>query len=74
MGDSDGSGRQRSVLLLALVLFVGIVVPGLARHALGVAGYNNLGRLVFVLGYGLMVLVIWYVWVRPLDLTGPSGP
>ena len=74
MGDSDGSGRQRSVLLLALVLFVGIVVPGLARRALGVAGYSNLGRIVFVLGYGMMVLIIWYVWVRPLDLTGPSGP
>ena len=73
MGDSDGSGRQRSVLLIALVLLTGIVVPGLARRALGVAGYSNLGRAVFVLGYGLMVVILWYVWIRPLDLTGPSG-
>ena len=73
MGDSDGSGRRRNVLLIAVVLSVGIVVPGLARRALGVAGYSNLGRIVFVLGYGLMVLTIWYVWIRPLDLTGPPG-
>ena len=73
MGDSDGSGRQRSVLLIALVLLAGVVVPGLARRALGVAGYSNLGRVVFVLGYGIMVLILWYVWIRPLDLTGPSG-
>ncbi len=73
MGDEDGSGRRRNILLLALVLFVGVVAPGLARRALGVAGYSNLGRIVFVLGYGLMVLTIWYVWIRPLDLTGPSG-
>ena len=73
MGDSDGSGRRRNVLLLGLILFVGVAVPGLARRALGQAGYSNLGRVVFVLGYGLMVVVIWYVWIRPLDLTGPSG-
>ena len=73
MGDNGGSGRRRNIFLLALVLFVGIVVPGLARRALGQAGYTNLGRVVFVLGYGLMVVVVWYVWIRPLDLSGPSG-
>ena len=72
MSDNDGSGRRRNILLLALVLFVGVVVPGLARRALGLAGYTNLGRAVFVLGYGLMILIVWYVWIRPLDLSGPS--
>lgn len=73
MGDNDGSGSRRNILLLALVLFAGVAVPGLARRALGQAGYSDLGRVVFVLGYGLMVLAIWYVWIRPLDLSGPSG-
>ena len=58
-------------LLLIAVLFVGIVGSGLARRALGVAGYTNLGRLVFLLGYAGMVFTLWYGWVRPLDITGP---
>lgn len=63
---------SRNVLTLVGVLFVGIVGSGLARYLLGVAGYNTLGRFVFILGYGTMVLVLWYVWLRPLDLTGPN--
>jgi hypothetical protein len=71
--DANGTDRRRGVLLLALVLLVGVAGPGLARRFLGEAGYGNLGRLVFVLGYGTMVVVVWYVWIRPLDITGPSG-
>lgn len=63
---------SRNVLTLVGVLFVGIVGSGLVRYLLGVAGYNTLGRFVFILGYGTMVLVLWYVWLRPLDLTGPN--
>lgn len=75
-GMSDTERRElftRKVLPLVLVLVAGIVVPGLARRLLGLAGYTNLGRLVFVLGYGTMIVVIWYGWIRPLDIRGPSG-
>ncbi|MGM0590420.1 MAG: hypothetical protein ACQETI_02110 [Halobacteriota archaeon] len=72
MTDSDTQGRLNRKLLLALVLLVGIAGTGIARRLLGVAGYNDLGRLVFIVGYGTMVFVIWYGWIRPLDITGPA--
>jgi len=59
-------------VLLALILFVGIAGSGVARWGLGQLGYSDLGRLVFVMGYGGMVFVIWYGWIRPLDITGPE--
>lgn len=59
-------------LLLATVLLVGIAGTGIVRRQLGVLGYNGLGRLVFVLGYGGTVFVVWYGWIRPLDITGPT--
>jgi len=59
-------------LKFALVLAGGIILPGLADYALAQAGYELLGIVVWVGGYlGAMVL-IWYVWLRPLDMTGPS--
>ncbi|MFC4357249.1 hypothetical protein ACFO0N_04710 [Halobium salinum] len=62
----------RDALLAALVLFVGIAGTGILRRFLGELGYNGVGRIVFVLGYGGMVFVLWYGWVRPLDITGPT--
>lgn len=59
-------------VLLALIFFVGIAGSGVARWGLGQLGYNDLGRLVFLMGYGGMVFVIWYGWIRPLDITGPQ--
>ncbi len=62
----------RDRLLLAAVLVVGIAGTGIVRRELGVLGYNGLGRLVFVLGYGTTVFLVWYGWIRPLDITGPD--
>ena len=59
-------------LLLALILLVGIAGSGVARWGLGQLGFNTLGRIVFIMGYGGMVFVIWYGWIRPLDITGPK--
>ena len=57
----------------ALVLITAIIVPGLANYILVQNGLETLGSIVWALGYGLGVLVLWYVWLRPLDLTGPEG-
>lgn len=57
----------------AAVLIVGVVGPGLANYFLAQSGYETLGTVVWTIGYATMVLVLWYVWVRPLDLSGPSG-
>lgn len=79
MGEGTDAGAEESStgyltrdrLLLVAVLAVGIAGSGLARRALGVAGYNDIGRAVFVLGYAGMVFALWYGWIRPLDITGP---
>lgn len=75
MTDSDGDWRTlvtRDRILLAVVLVVGIAGTGIVRRQLGLLGYNELGRIVFVLGYGGTIFVLWYGWIRPLDITGPT--
>ncbi|MFC6905939.1 hypothetical protein [Halalkalicoccus tibetensis] len=56
-----------------IVLVTGVVVPGVMNYVLSVVlGQEALGRLVWVLGFGLMIGVIWYGWLRPLDFQGPE--
>ncbi|WP_435183362.1 hypothetical protein [Halobellus sp. EA9] len=62
----------RDKVLLVALLVVGIAGSGLVRRYLGELGYNGLGALVFVLGYGGMIFAIWYGWIRPMDITGPN--
>jgi hypothetical protein len=71
MTDTESRLLTRRSLLLALVVFVGVAGSGLARRWLGVAGYDTLGTVVFVLGYGGTAVLVWYVWIRPLNITGP---
>jgi len=63
----------RDTALILLLLVVGIGGSGLARGLLAEQGYDALGSAIFVLGYGTMVLLLWYGWLRPLDITGPSS-
>lgn len=57
----------------ALVAVTGVVVPGLAAHFLKAAYGSWVGAYVWAVGYATTIGVIWYVWLRPLDLHGPSG-
>lgn len=66
---SDGRVR------FALVLAGGVVLPGLANYALKSADFpysDPLGSAVWAGGYLGAMLLIWYVWFRPLELTGPE--
>lgn len=54
----------------AVMLAATVIVPGLLDYALSTAGYDNLGGIVWTVGYGFGIIAIWYVWIRPLDLTG----
>jgi|GEM_PF-246655 hypothetical protein len=63
----------RSKLLLGALLLSGIAGSGLARRALAEAGYNDLGVIIYTLGYAGMVFAVWFGWIRPLDITGPTG-
>ena len=65
---------SRDTLLVILLLVLGIGGSGLARGFLVERGHDALGSAVFVLGYGTMVLLLWWGWLRPLDITGPSEP
>ena len=56
-----------------LTVVAAIIVPGFADYALASAGYKTLAGLVWTGGYGFGVIAIWYLWIRPLDLTGPTG-
>ena len=58
-------------LAFGAVLAAGVVLPGLAKYFLTSAGYATLGSLAWAFGFGTMVIVVWYVWLRPLDITGP---
>jgi hypothetical protein len=73
MTENEEWSFTREHLLFALVFLLGVAGTGLVRRYLQEAGLGRFGWLVFVVGYGGMVLVLWYVWLRPLDLTGPAG-
>lgn len=70
--ESGGLLAGDRVLVLA-ILFVGVVGSGLARWFLGNAGYPTFGSIVFVSGYAGMVFLLWYGWLRGMNLTGPDG-
>ncbi|WP_199708867.1 hypothetical protein [Haloferax sp. Atlit-10N] len=57
---------------LAFVLFGAFILTGLIDNTLTKMGYEMLATGVWILGYGQIVLIIWYVWIRPLDLSGPE--
>ena len=65
-------GREEKARL-GLALALGVMVPGFVKYALTAAGYQALGTAVWVSGYLTAILVIWYVWIRPLDLQGSAG-
>ncbi len=64
--------ERRDALLLALILAAGVIVPGVLDYLLHQAGQPALGSAVWLAGFGTMVLVVWYGWVRPLDFQGPD--
>lgn len=51
-----------------------VLVPGLTKYVLTQAGYGLLGTIVWYGGYALGVVLIWLLWIRPLDITGPGEP
>jgi hypothetical protein len=55
----------------AVVVFVGVVGTGLAVAAFSAAGYRTLGSVVWIVGYGTTIAVLWWGWLRPLEF--PSG-
>lgn len=62
---------SRDKLLVACILCVGIAGSGIARRVLGELGYHNLGVIVYIGGYAGMIFLLWYGWIRTLNIQGP---
>lgn len=56
--------------LFVLVALVGIIGPGLGVYIFEQANLPFIADLVWIVGYGTAVLVVWFIWIRPLDLVG----
>lgn len=41
-------------------------------YFLEAAGYSSLGDIVWIVGYGTGVSLVWYLWIRPLDIVGST--
>ncbi|SNZ06340.1 hypothetical protein SAMN06269185_1135 [Natronoarchaeum philippinense] len=71
MSDTASNGVRAQMLRALLVVAAGIVVPGLINRALHEVGLPTLGSFVFATGFFGMLVIVWYVWLRPLDIGGP---
>ncbi|MBX0288760.1 MULTISPECIES: hypothetical protein [Haloarcula] len=58
---------------VVLVVLVGIIGPGLLVYTLEQTNLPAVADLVWILGYGTTTVVVWFIWLRPLDLVGPSA-
>lgn len=68
MSTNNAGGKIRFGLMMAL----GIIVPGLIKYFLTQIGYSMLGTVIFFTLYLTAAIFIWFVWIRPLELTGSS--
>lgn len=63
------SSRQ----LFVFVVLVGLIGPGLVVAMLEQANLSTLATFVWITGYGTTVFVVWYIWLRPIDLVGAGS-
>lgn len=60
--------------IAGLVLLTGTVsVAGLADYLLTNAGYATLGSVVWGICYLTALGVVWIVWLRDIEFTGPES-
>ena len=55
-----------------LLLSGTIAVAGVADYLLTNSGYGFLGTYVWATCYAGALLVVWLVWLRDIELTGPA--
>jgi hypothetical protein len=70
--ENGGGDEQRQfsdrAKLGALIAVVGIVGTGVVDFALSQLGAPGVGGAAWAAGYGLTIIALWYVLLRPLDL------
>ncbi|PSQ42380.1 hypothetical protein BRD17_08835 [Halobacteriales archaeon SW_7_68_16] len=66
---------DRADAVTALALAVGFLLVVAVENTLRSLGFGALGLAVYPVGYGTLVVVAWYVWIRPIDFGhGSDGP
>lgn len=50
-----------------------VSIAGVTDYLLTGAGYSTLGTVVWVLCYLTALAVVWIVWLRDIELTGPDS-
>ncbi|PSQ43352.1 hypothetical protein BRD14_03290 [Halobacteriales archaeon SW_5_68_122] len=66
--DGDLPGWAAGFLLLSGT----IAVAGVGDYLLTNSGYEFLGTFVWAVSYAGALLVVWMVWLRNMELTGPT--
>ncbi|MUV89334.1 hypothetical protein GJ629_04980 [Halapricum sp. CBA1109] len=56
-----------------LLLAAMVVVPGMINFALVDLGYENVGDVVYVLGYTTGISLFYLFYLRPVDFSDPTG-
>lgn len=55
-----------------LLVAVTIALAGIGDGLLSDAGYPMLAALFWVVCYASAMVVVWFVWLRHIDFTGPA--
>lgn len=71
VSDDGSRAFTETAKLGAGIAVVGIVGTGMLDFALSQYVSPAAGRLVWAVGFTLTVLVLWYVVLRPMEITGP---
>lgn len=64
---------RRDKIAFGVTLLAVVVIPGVVNNILVNLGYSTLGSIVWVAGYGMGIVMIWFVWLRPLGIGAPES-
>lgn len=67
--DTTGGSLPRTILVAGGIATIGIVMTGVMVNLLDRIGPAGSADLMWILGYGLTVFVLWYLLVRPIDFS-----
>ena len=62
-----------SRLSFLVVITIGLIGPGLGVSVLEEANLALAADIVWIVGYGTTIFVVWYVWIRPLKIVGTDA-
>lgn len=69
-GPEESGGLSRKMLLGGGLAVGGVVMTGILVYVLERVGPPGAQEIVWILGYGLTIFALWYLFLRPIDLSG----